>query len=130
MSRYVVSRKFLFQAIGLIVLFLTQQLIYAQGMMATPEERSKRLKEQISLTDEQVTQVTKIFESAQQEMMQKRDSLQGDRAAMRSAMMEMVSKTDKAIEKILTAEQKKKYEELKKERRQQLQQRRSDRKGN
>lgn len=130
MSRYVVSRKFLFQAIGLIVLFLTQQLIYAQGMMATPEERSKRLKEQISLTDEQATQVTKIFESAQQEMMQKRDSLQGDRAAMRSAMMEMVSKTDKAIEKILTAEQKKKYEELKKERRQQLQQRRSDRKGN
>jgi len=84
------------------------------GMNA--EERANRLKEQLSLTKTQSDSVKKIYEQAQQQMMEEMMVNQGDREAMRKAITEINEKSDKDIEKILDAKQKKKFEEVKKER--------------
>ncbi len=109
------------------VVFVTGllQMAYSQGqrMRMTPEQRAKELKEQLSLTDEQVTKVTKIFEHSQQEMEAKRADFQGDRDAMRQFMQKSRAKNDSLIKVLLTKEQVKKYEEIQKEQMQRMQQR-------
>ena len=92
-----------------------------RGMMASPEERAKQLKEQLSLSDEQTTKVQKIFEENQKKMTDMRASFQGDFDGMRAAMQVMQAKQDSSIEKLLTADQVKKYEGVKKERQQRMQ---------
>ena len=95
------------------------QPAFSQGMMmATPEERAKRLKERLSLTEEQTKKVHEIFKNSDKERQSKMKSVRGDREAMREQMTAIMAGTDKEIEKLLTEEQKKKYGELKKERRQ------------
>ncbi len=95
------------------------QPAFSQGMMmATPEERAKRLKERLSLTEEQTKKVHEIFKNSDKERQSKMESVRGDREAMREQMTAIMAGTDKEIEKLLTEEQKKKYGELKKERRQ------------
>lgn len=98
-------------------------LLYSQGMRMSSEERVKRIKEQLSLSDEQTKQVKKIFDQSQEEMMEEMMVNQGDREAMRSAITKITEKTDKEIEKILNDKQKKKYEEVKKERQAMMRQR-------
>ncbi|MEX1138105.1 MAG: hypothetical protein WEF53_02010 [Bacteroidota bacterium] len=97
--------------------FLSTASLWSQPMMRTPAERAKQLKERLSLTEEQTIAVEIIFEERQKEATTKRDSLTGNREAMRTFMREQAAKTDKEIESLLTEEQMKKYEELKKERR-------------
>ncbi len=105
----------MFLVVVLLSCFLTSSL-FAQRMGMNPEERANRLKEQLSLTKAQTESVKKIFEHSQQVMMEEMMVNQGDREAMRKAFTEITEKTDKEIEKILDAKQKKKYEEVKKER--------------
>lgn len=105
------------------VVIIWQSGVFSQQMMMNSEERAKRLKEQLSLTDDQTKKATKIFEQAQEAMMEEMMVNQGDREAMRKAFTQITEKTDKEIEKILTAKQKKKYEELKKERQNMMRQR-------
>jgi len=90
----------------------------AQPMMPTPAERAERLKERLALSDEQTKKAEAIFQKSQEATREGMMERMGDREAMREFMQKQMEATDKEIEKILTAEQKKKYEELKKERRQ------------
>lgn len=100
-------------------LLALHQPVFSQGMMmATPEERAQRLKERLSLSEEQTKKVQEIFKKSEKERQDKMESVRGDRDAMREQMTAIMAVTDKEIEKLLTGEQKKKYDELKKERRQ------------
>jgi Spy/CpxP family protein refolding chaperone len=98
--------------------------LWSQPMMRTPAERAKQLQELLSLSEEQTIAVEIIFEERQKEVSAKMDSLMGDREAMRAFLAGQAAKTDKEIEELLNAEQKKKYEEFKKERRERRGQRR------
>lgn len=80
------------------------------------EDRAKVLKDSLSLTDDQTKQVQKIYEDSQTEMQNIFQNNMGDRDAMRKAMTELNDKNDKAIEKLLTDEQKTKFEQFKKSR--------------
>lgn len=95
----------------------------AQGMMRSPEERAKQLKEQLKLDDEQTKKVEEIFKSAQEKMQEAMGNAQGDRDAMRKIMMDIRAKGDKEIEALLTKDQKKKYNEVKKEREKRMRER-------
>ncbi len=83
----------------------------------SPEEQAKRLKDTLALSDSQTVKVQKIYENMHTAMMETFQSNQGDREAIREAMMTIVSETDEQIEALLTPEQKVKYEEMEKERR-------------
>lgn len=99
------------------------QRVSAQGMRMSPEERTKQLKEQLKLDDEQTKKIEEIFKSAQEKMQEAMGNAQGDRDAMRKMMMDMRAKADKEIEALLTKDQKKKYDELKKEREKRMRER-------
>ncbi len=115
MSVRIIARTFL----AVSSLLILGSVSFSQGMMmATPEERAKRLTERLSLTEDQTKKVQEIFKNADKERSEKMEPVRGDRDAMREQMTAIMASTDKQIEKILTDEQKKKYEELKKERRQ------------
>jgi Spy/CpxP family protein refolding chaperone len=85
--------------------------------MPAPKDRAADLKERLSLTDSQTTLITKIFTESQEAMRKAVDSMKDDRQAMRGLRMEMMKKSDERIDSILTADQKKKYDDLVKERR-------------
>ena len=88
----------------------------AQGMMrATPEERSKMMKDSLGLSDAQTDSVIAIFKSMGAKRQAVMDSLD-DRDARRDAMMKLMAETDQKIEALLTPDQKDKYEAMKKER--------------
>ena len=89
------------------------------------DDRLKALTEKLTLTKEQAEKVKVILTAAQTKSQALRDSLSGDRDAMRKAMTEQRATVDKKIIELLTAEQKKKYEELQKEREQMMRQRTS-----
>lgn len=110
--------RFTILAAGLLLTLGLQQAAQAQGMRMSPEQRAQALKDSLSLTAEQTTKITKIFEAQQKEMMEKMGELQGDRDAMRQAFQEMTAKTDKQIEALLSKEQLRKYEAIKKQREQ------------
>jgi Spy/CpxP family protein refolding chaperone len=111
-------------SVSLALFFLAASSLSSQPMMRTPAERAQQLKERLSLTEEQAIAVEIIFEERQKEVSAAMDSLMGDRDAMRAFLTDQAAKTDKEIEGLLNAEQKKKYEELKKERRERRGQRR------
>lgn len=105
------------------LLALLQVSALAQGRgMRSPEERAKQLKEQLTLTDDQVVKVKKIFEDGQKQAMDMMGSNMGDRAAMREVMMKITAKQDSLIEKLLTKEQTAKYTTVKKEREERMRQ--------
>ena len=106
------------------------QRVSAQGMMRSPEERAKQLNERLKLDDEQMKNVETIFKTMLEKMQEAMGSAQGDRDAMRKTMMDMMAKTDKEIEALLTKDQKKTYDELKKERMKRMQERRQGRGNN
>ncbi len=89
-----VKRQFTLKGIRTLALcvMLTASFLQrasAQGMMRSPEERAKQLKEQLKLDDEQTKRVEGVFKSAQEKMQETMDNAQGDRDAMRKMMMEI-----------------------------------------
>ncbi|MGH2566787.1 MAG: hypothetical protein ACRDGA_00485 [Bacteroidota bacterium] len=121
-SRNVLSMVLLIAFVSTIPQLLPwQETRQGRSMMMPPEERAKRLKEQLSLSDEQTKKATKIFEESQKKMTGMRDSLQGDFEVMRAAMQQMQAKQDSTIEAMLNKDQLKKYEELKQERQKRMQ---------
>ncbi|MBI3579773.1 MAG: hypothetical protein HY089_10235 [Ignavibacteriales bacterium] len=123
-------RGLLSLALCLMLTASVLQRASAQGMMRSPEERAKQLKEQLKLDDEQVKKLEEIFKSAQEKMQEAMGSAQGDRDAMRKTMMDMMAKTDKEIEALLTKDQKKKYHEFKKDREKRMKERMQSRGNN
>jgi Spy/CpxP family protein refolding chaperone len=117
----------------LTVLFLCMAVSQASAQrppMMTPEERTKQLSDSLSLTMDQQTKVLKIYQEADKKREEIFSANSGDRDAMRSAMRGVMDTTDKAIEALLNAKQKTKYEAMKAERMQRWQNRQGPPQGN
>jgi Spy/CpxP family protein refolding chaperone len=87
------------------------------------EQRLQMLKDSLTLSDTQAVQIKSILDKSQKQMQKDREANQDDRDAMRAAMTKNTEKTDAEIAKLLTPEQKKKYEEMQAQRRKQMQER-------
>ncbi len=91
------------------------------------EMQLKKIQEKVVLTSEQTAKVKNLLEKAQEEIRAQFENSDGDRQARREAMMKQMEKTDSSIVKILTKEQKPKYDEYKKERQKEMQDRMRER---
>lgn len=97
----------------------------AQGgggrMQRNPADQAKQLQTALGLNDDQTAKITAIYTA----QAAKRDSVMkaanGDRAAMRQAMMPMMMATNDKIKAVLTDDQKKAFEKLQAERMQRMQ---------
>jgi Spy/CpxP family protein refolding chaperone len=88
----------------------------AQGMRLSAEERTQRLKDTLSLNEEQAGKILAIYKDADKERQELFASGSEDRDARMAAMRSLSEKTDTKIEALLTPEQKTKYQELVKQR--------------
>jgi Spy/CpxP family protein refolding chaperone len=79
------------------------------GGRFTPEERLKRLTEQLTLTQEQQDKIKKIFEDGRTQFEGLRDLQPEER---RVKMREAMKAQDDKIAEVLTAEQKEKFKEI------------------
>jgi len=86
------------------------------GMRRSPEERAKQLQTQLSLTDDQTAKIATIYKAQATKMDSVRTAANGDRDAMRSAMMPMMKDTNDKIKAILTPDQVTAYDKLMQER--------------
>jgi Spy/CpxP family protein refolding chaperone len=91
--------------------------LHAQPRMMSPKDRASNLRERLNLNDSQTNAITRLFEESQEQMRKALDSTKDDRQSMRDLRMAIMKKTDERIDSLLTADQKKKYEEMKKDRR-------------
>ena len=115
------------RVLSVILILVGANVLFAQPMRMTAEERAASLKERLMLTDDQTTKVTAILKESEKKRETLMDESSGDRESMREKMMSLMNDTDKKIDALLTKEQRKKYEELKKERRQRMEGRRERR---
>jgi Spy/CpxP family protein refolding chaperone len=96
----------------------------AQGgvMRMNPADRAKQMQTQLTLTDDQTAKVTAILQMQASKMDSVRTAANGDRDAMRSAMMPIMTATNDKIKAILTPEQAAAYQKMLDERRARMQQ--------
>ncbi|WP_439697726.1 hypothetical protein ACFGVS_05035 [Mucilaginibacter sp. AW1-7] len=85
------------------------------GMRKSPEDRAKDLQTQLKLTDDQTAKVTAIYKEQATKMDSVRTAANGDRDAMRSAMMPMRKATNDKVKAILTPEQATTFDKLQKD---------------
>jgi hypothetical protein len=106
----------------LVAGLLQVALAQPQGrQMMSPKQRADTLGKQLSLDSLTVGKIAAIYEKSQKLMADKRNELQGDMDAMRSAMMEIREKVNKDVMALLTKEQATKYEEIQKAQQQRMQ---------
>ena len=82
------------------------------GMRRSPEDRAKDLQTQLKLTDDQTTKITAIYKVQATKMDSVRTAANGDRQAMRSAMMPLMKDSNDKIKAILTPEQATAYDKI------------------
>ena len=104
--------------IGFAVLFSTYA--QAQPMRMSTEERVKILTDSLKLSDEQAAKVTIILDQQSNEMTAAFEKYSDNRDSIRPAMQEIMQKSDKKINSILTKDQAKKYDVMQKERRERM----------
>ncbi|MFA5834482.1 MAG: hypothetical protein WDA22_13475 [Bacteroidota bacterium] len=91
------------------------------------EAQLKRIIEKVGLSTEQSIKVKEVILKAREEARAEFDKNDGDRESMREIMKKRTEKTDAEILKLLTKEQKPKYEEYKKERQKEMEERMRER---
>ena len=117
-------RLLILTAMALVAGLLQVAFAQPQGrQMMSPQQRADTLGKQLALDSVTVAKIAAIYEKSQKLMTAKREELQGDMDAMRSAMAEIREKTNKEIIALLTEEQVKKYEEIQKAQQQRMQRR-------
>ena len=115
-------RLLILTAVVLVAGLLQVALAQPQGrQMMSPKQRADTLGKQLSLDSLTVGKIAAIYEKSQKLMADKRNELQGDMDAMRSAMMEIREKVNKDVMALLTKEQATKYEEIQKAQQQRMQ---------
>ena len=82
------------------------------GQRMSPEDRAKQMQTQLKLTDDQTAKVTAILKVQATKMDSVRTAANGDRQAMRSAMMPLMKDTNDKIKAILTPEQATAYDKI------------------
>ena len=85
-----------------VIMTLSIQQIWAQR---SPSGKIEHLKTELDLTDDQVTQIEKIFESKHEEMKALRDSDDKTREEKHKAMEDFRQSVHKEIESVLTESQ-------------------------
>ncbi len=108
-------------SIGITMLF--SAFMQAQPMRMTSEERVNLLKDSLKLNDEQAAKIKLIFDGQSEQMGAAFEKYSDNRDSMRTAMQEIMQKTDKKIISILTKDQAAKYDEMVKARRERMRQR-------
>ncbi len=108
------TRRLVFTLLVLVMASIGST-VRAQPMRISAEERTKNLTEQLALDTEQAAKVLVILKKSEEDMKKLFESAEGDRESMRATMRTGREKTNKAIEGVLTAEQKKKFEEISKQ---------------
>ena len=107
-----------------IILFtaalLSTTAALAQMRRPSPEVQAKMLKDSLQLSDDQTAKITDILAEAQKDQQDAMSANQGDRQAMRSAMMGIMKNTDKKITTLLSTEQAQKFESMQKNRREHM----------
>lgn len=86
------------------------------GMRMSPEDRAKQLQTQLKLTDDQTAKVTTIYKAQATRMDSIRTAANGDRSAMRQAMMPLIKDTNDKVKAVLTADQAAQYDKMVQER--------------
>jgi periplasmic protein CpxP/Spy len=104
--------------IGFAILLSTYT--QAQPMRMSTEERVKILKDSLKLSDEQAAKVTIILDQQSKEMTSAFEKYSDNRDSMRTAMQEIMQKSDKKINSVLKKDQAKKYDVMQKERRERM----------
>jgi protein CpxP len=84
------------------------------------ENRVKRMKEALQLTDDQATKIQEIYMREEQQSVQDKQAKPVNKRTMMKRMRQQMMATDKEVEKLLTPEQLKKYDSYKKQRMNQL----------
>lgn len=107
------SKSVLIGLVALSVIILTEVNIQAQGRRQQGPDRAEILKKELSLTEKQFEQVKDIFTESREEMMKNREEGMGDPEAMMKKFNENNEKTNKKIEPLLNADQKKKFVKIK-----------------
>jgi len=82
------------------------------GMRRSPEDRAKDLQTQLKLNDDQTTKITAIYKAQATKMDSVRTAANGDRQAVRSAMMPLMKDTNDKIKAILTPDQATAYDKI------------------
>ena len=82
------------------------------GQRKSPEDRAKDLQTQLKLNDDQTAKITAIYKAQAVKMDSVRTAANGDRDAMRSAMMPLMKSTGDKIKAILTPEQATAYDKM------------------
>jgi len=96
---------------------------HAQGMQRmTPEDRAKNLQTQLKLTDDQTAKVTAIYKAQAVKRDSIRTAANGDRDAMRAAMMPLMQSTNAQIKAVLTPDQATAYDKMLADQRARMQQ--------
>src|SRR6201996_7055880 len=91
------------------------------GMRMSAEDRAKALQTQLKLTDDQTAKITAIYKVQRAKMDSLRTASNGDRDAMRSAMMPMMKATNDQVKAVLTPDQATAYDKMMQERMQRMQ---------
>jgi len=100
----------------LFVLVTGGSATYAQRVQLSAEERATRLKDSLSLSDEQTAAVVKIYQEVDQKRQDLFNSTSGDRQERMNAMRGLAEQTDQKIRALLTSDQKTKYDDMRKHR--------------
>ena len=107
------------------IIFFTAALLSTTAALAqmrrpSPEVQAKMLKDSLQLSDDQTAKITDILAEARKDQQDAMSANQGDRQAMRSAMMGIMKNTDTKITTLLSTEQAQKFESMQKNRREQM----------
>jgi len=107
-------KKLILSLIAILTITLTMEAQRQQRRnMGTPEEMAKkqteRMKEGLSLNEDQVTKVSAINLKYNKKFKEMRKNASGDRTAMREAMMTVRKERNAEMKKVLTEEQ---YEKM------------------
>ncbi len=87
----------------------------------SPEDRAKQLQTQLNLSADQTTKITAILKTQAAKRDSIRTAANGDRDAMRQAMMPLMQSTNDQIKAVLTADQATAYQKLLDEQRARMQ---------
>jgi len=82
------------------------------GGRMSPEDRAKNLQTQLKLNDDQTAKITAIYKAQAVKRDSIRTAANGDRDAMRSAMMPLMKEANDKIKALLTPEQQTAYQKM------------------
>jgi protein CpxP len=96
---------------------------FAQGgPRMSPEDHAKQLQTQLKLNDDQTAKITVIFKTQATKRDSIRTAANGDRDAMRAAMMPLMQSTTAQVKAVLTADQATAYQKMMDDQRTRMQQ--------